>query len=464
MIWRIAKREWTDWSRDRWRVAAGGLVAVVALAAGVTGATSAGARASTAWTAQQADYHRWLTQPPRNAHSATHFGVSAFYVPSRLSVVDPGVGAYAGSALFLEAHKQNEPVFTEAVDRGAAARFGELSLSTVIQIWLPLVVILLGAGSIAADREDGILAQLLSTGISPRQIALGKGLAVTITALALIAPSVIAVGVSLRGNAGAWPVDASWRVATLAAAAAAYLLFWVALTLAVSARARTSRTAIAALATVWCVTVVILPRLATDVARARHPLPSRAEQDRREIESRIMGPGGAEARRQAILVEHGVRTVEELPVDISVLIARRAEASINKRLDARIQQNTAVYEAERRDYLRAAWLTPSVAIDLASAGAAGSDDVHHRAFLVRAERYRRRMMDTLTDADVRKPGERARRVDAEVWKRLPMLQPEVPRLADTASGVGVALAALIGWSLLACGVAGWAVGKMGARA
>ena len=463
MIWRIAKREWTDWSRDRWRVGAAVLVALVALAAGVTGAVAAGARASAAAAAQRADYARWLAQPPRNLHSASHFGMSAFYVPSRLSVIDPGVGAYAGSALFLEAHKQNEPVFPEAVDRGAAARFGELSLSTVLQIWIPLIVVLLGGGTLAADREYGILSQLLATGVSPRQVAAGKALAVAVASLAIIAPAIVGVGLALGRDAGAWPVDAGWRMAALATAAAAYLLFWVALTTAVSAHARSWRTAIAALATIWCVAVVILPRLATDVARERNPLPSRAEQDRRELEARILGPGGAEARRQAILAEYGVRTPEELPIHINVIIARRAEERINARLDARMQANTAVYEAERGDYLRAAWLTPSIAMDLASAGAAGSDDVHYRAFLARAEHYRRQMMELLTDADVRKPGERARRADTATWSQMPVFQPEVPLLGETASGVGVALAALGAWSLAACGSAAWAVSRMGAR-
>lgn len=464
IVWRIARREWTDWSRDRWRVAAGLILAVVALAAGVTGATSAGARASTARTAQQADYDRWLTQPPRRPHDASHFGISAFYVPSALSAVDPGVGAYAGSALFLEAHKQNEPVFSEAVDRGSAARLGELSLSTVIQIWLPLIVVLLGAGTLSADREAGILAQLLATGMSPRQIAGGKSLAVALTAIALVTPAAVVVGVLVTRTAGAWPVDAGVRIATLAAAAAAYLCFWVALTTVVSARARSWRAAVATLVAVWCLGVVIVPRLATDVARTRHPLPSRAELDRRELESRIASPSSGEKARQKILEEFGVKTADELPLDIGVIISQRAEAGINARLDLRNRLYADAYQAERRDYLRAAWATPAVAVDLVLAGAAGSDDVHHRAFLGRAESYRRQMMEMLGDADTRKPGERAKRVDATVWSRLPMLQPAVPALGETESRTGVALASLAGWTLAALALAVVAVHRLGARA
>jgi ABC-2 type transport system permease protein len=464
MIWRIARREWSDWSRDRWRAAAGALVGLVALAAGATGAVAADARASTAWAAQVADYQRWLQQPPRNAHSASHFGLSAFYVPSRLSAIDPGVGAYAGSSLFLEAHKQNEPVFSEAVDRGAAARLGELSLSTVVLTWLPLVVILLGAGTLAAEREDGVLPQVLATGVSHWHVALGKALAITLASVALVLPAAVVVGYTTVTGAGAWPEDAAWRVAALAGAAVCYLVFWTALTIGISARARSWRTSLATLATIWCLAVVILPRLSSDVARERHPLPSRAELDRLEIQSRILGPGGADKRRQAILDEYGVRTVEELPIDFSVILARRVEEALNRRLDVRIALYRTTYEAERRDYRRAAWLTPAVALDLASSGAAGSDDGHHRAFLDRAEFYRRRMMDMLTDADERKPGERARQADADVWRQLPMFEPQVPLMNETSSGVGISLAALGIWTVLACAVAGWSVRRMGARA
>jgi ABC-2 type transport system permease protein len=463
-VWRIATREWIDWTRDRWRLTAMLLVAVVAALAGLTGAVGASARTSAALSAQKADYQRWLSQPPRNAHSASHFGISAFYVPSRFAVVDPGVGAYAGSALFLEAHKQNEPVFTEALDRGSASRFGELSLSTVLQIWLPLIIILLGAGVIAADREDGILPQLLAVGVAPWQVAAGKALAVTVTAMAVLVPSVVAVGLVLASSDGAWPVDARWRLGSFAVACVAYLVFWVAATIAVSARARSWRLSIATLAILWCVAVVVLPRLTSDIARARNPLPSRAEQDRRELEARMMGPGGPDARRQAILTEYGVQTADQLPVDISVIIAQRVEEAINSRLDERMRDNAAVYEAERGDYLRASWLTPAIAMDVASAGTAGSDDVHHRAFVERAEHYRRQMMDMLNAADERKPGEPAGRADAAVWTRLPMFEPAVPSMGDTSSRVGLALSALGVWSLMACAVAVWSVRRMGARA
>lgn len=130
-----------------------------------------------------------------------------------------------------------------------------------------------------------------------------------------------------------------------------------------------------------------------------------------------------------------------------------------------IQKYADAYAAERRDYLKAAWLTPAVAIDLAWAGRSGGvDDAHHRAFLTRAEKYRRDMNDLLSEADERKPGESARKVDGVVWSKLPIFEPEVPHLRAAGSGIGLALLILGVWSLLSSAAAWWTVTRMPARA
>ena len=58
--------------------------------------------------AQQATRDQWLGQPPKNPHSAAHYGLYAFKPKTRLSMVDTGIDPYVGVAAWLEAHKQNE--------------------------------------------------------------------------------------------------------------------------------------------------------------------------------------------------------------------------------------------------------------------------------------------------------------------------------------------------------------------
>lgn len=446
-IVRVAQKELRERLRDRWFVLALAMMALLGVAAALSGAAAADTRARINAAAQAGDYARWLAQPERDAHSASHFGTSAFYVPSRLSSLDPGVVPYVGASLFLEAHKQNEPVFAEAPDGGAVQRLGRMSLATVIQMWLPLIVIAAAAGAFAAEREAGTLALLLSLGVSPARLLAGKALAAGMVVLAVVGPGA-AMGVALLGRvAGAWPADLLERSALLAAAWGLYLVFWVAITLAVSLRASSVRLAMAALLTVWCLGAVVAPRVAADLARVAHPLPSRAELDRLELERRIQSPDSYAKLRQQILVDYGAATPADLPIDINVIYAQRAEARINQRLDERMAELWAIYQGERRDYQRASAVSPAVALDLVSMAAAGSDDVHHRSFLRQAEDYRRQMMAVLGEAERRKPGEKRNRGGAELWRRLPPFEYQVPgvRLADTAASA--ALATLGAWCL-----------------
>ena len=148
-VWRTARKELQEWARDtRLRGALVG-IAVLGIVASLAGAHGVTTRAKANRSAQDAEYSRWLSQPPRDPHSASHFGMSVFHNPSRLAILDPGVGAYAGSSLFLEAHIQNEPAYAAALDSGAAQRLGALSLAAALQMWLPLVIITLAAGAFA---------------------------------------------------------------------------------------------------------------------------------------------------------------------------------------------------------------------------------------------------------------------------------------------------------------------------
>lgn len=461
---RTARKELLEWRRDAWLPRALISIAVLGLLAAISGTVSSQARARVGRASQERDYQRWLAQPPRNAHSASHFGMSAYHVPSRLAPLDPGVGPYVGSSLFLEAHKQNEPIFSEAADSGSTARLGALSLATLLQVWLPLIVITTMAGAFAAEREQGTLAQLLSSGVAAWRLAAGKMLAAALVALGVALPAIAYVTFELlTTSTDPWPADTGRRLFVLIAGYGLYLGFWIMLAVAVSGLMRTWRLSAAVLATAWCAAVVVTPHVAIDVARTANPLPSRAELDRLELESRMQTPESYERRKQEILDEYGAKTVKELPIEFSVIYAQRAEQRINDRLDRRIADIDAVYRTERTGYLRAALITPAVAMDVVSAAAAGTDDVHYRAFLRQAEDYRRAMMHVLGEAEIRKPGEQAARGDAALWARLPPFRFHVPPLWASGSSAGRALAVLAGWLALSAGAAALVLRGMSGR-
>ena len=149
----IARHTFTELSRDgRFRLTAA-LLVVLTVVAGLAGWQQVNALRAEAAAAATGERGRWLDQGNKNPHSAAHYGIYAFKEPRPLAVVDPGVQAYLGSAVYLEAHKQNEPLYRPAQDGTALQRFGDLSPALVGQALLPLLVILLGFAAFAGERE-----------------------------------------------------------------------------------------------------------------------------------------------------------------------------------------------------------------------------------------------------------------------------------------------------------------------
>ncbi|MEZ5287944.1 MAG: ABC transporter permease subunit [Vicinamibacterales bacterium] len=260
MVWRIARKELTDLSRDgRVRVLAGLvlLVSLVSLAAGWKSYRDISAQHR---TAQAATRSQWLEQPEKNPHSAAHYGVYAFKPQSPLAIVDTGIDPYVGVAVWLEAHKQNEMKYRPAQDRTAVQRFGDLGGAEVLQVLLPLFIVLMSFAAFSGEREQGTLRQLLSVGARPRDLALGKalGLAAGLGMVLLPATLLAAAALALSTREGLLADDPQ-RVAALAGSYVAYYGILIAVALVVSAWARSSRLALVVLLTFWFANSLVAP-------------------------------------------------------------------------------------------------------------------------------------------------------------------------------------------------------------
>ena len=127
--------------------------------------------------AKTAERAIWDNQGEKNPHSAAHYGTYAFKPKYPLSLVDQGVDKYAGTSIFLEAHKRNEAQFSAAADQTGLARFGDLTPDFILLFIIPLLIILLGYNSFTKEREMGTLTLLKSQGISTAKWLLGKWMA-----------------------------------------------------------------------------------------------------------------------------------------------------------------------------------------------------------------------------------------------------------------------------------------------
>ena len=275
----IARKEWLDIRRDaRWRALALVTASVDAGRAALWACCMHERMEREHHAAEVGDRHVWTAQGAKNPHSAAHFGQYAFKPIGPLAMADPGIDAYVGSAVYLEAHRQNEVQFRAARDATLAARMGHLTLAFVFQTVLPLMAILLGFAAFSGEREQGTLRQLLSLGVRPVDLLLGKAAGECRRADGLCSCGERRA----RGRAGAVrPASSDARPAVMARGWPAW--FWLTRSTCSdfshwrwrSRREHAVRAAaLVGLLVFWLLNSFLVPRWVTDVVRNADPLPT----------------------------------------------------------------------------------------------------------------------------------------------------------------------------------------------
>jgi ABC-2 type transport system permease protein len=431
MIQRIARKEVTEMLRDgRFRVLSVAVLAIslLSLAVGWKHYVDV-ARQHKA--AQEATRTQWINQPKKNPHSAAHYGVYAFKPKSPLAIVDTGIDPYMGVAVWLEAHKQNEFKYRPAADRTAVQRFGEMTGAETLQVLVPLFIVLMTFSAFAGEREQGTLRQLLSLGVSPRALALGKAAGIALALALILVPAAIlgVVALALTSNTGAIAADPA-RAALLVIFYLIYFAIIVAVSLGVSARARSSRVALIVLLTFWFANSLLASRLISDLASWLHPTPSAVEfqkameadlNDQKEMQDRL------ERRKGELLRQHGVDTVEALPVAFSGISLQEGEEHGNEVFDHHYGRLFDTYDRQNAVYQLGGIAAPMLAMRSVSMGLAGTDFPQHRHFVTAAESYRRLIQRTM-NGDIASNQKRGRVYLAgrELWEKVPDFEYSAP--------------------------------------
>lgn len=417
----IARRDLTELVRGGRLYWMGGLLLVLLGASLAVGWQRQRESQAERTRAQALDYADWLAQPERHPHDAAHQGMHVFKPEAALSIIDPGIGPYVGSTLWLRAHRQTEVKFRPAQDATGLTRFGSLSPAWVLQRLGPLLVIVLGFSAISGEREQGTLRQTLSLGVSMRQVLWGKALALAAMLALLLVPAGLASGaaVLLSAEPGA-RADAALRLAGLAGAYALYLAAYVFLVLAVGAWASSSRLSLVCLLGLWIGLVLALPRLLADASRAWVP-----SESRRDFEGRL-GAELSTATQQAWTDRFGTGKPFGVGVPLSqwgVGLRVHDQAGygvMDRRFDA-------LWDSYARQQALQSWagvLSPTIAVRALSMGLAGTDFDEHRAFSTAAEAQRRLMQDVISadlieHADGHGEQHFTYRASRELWARVP---------------------------------------------
>jgi ABC-2 type transport system permease protein len=450
MIRRIARKELTEIVRDgRFRVLAVVVLALL-LASLAAGWKSYADLSRQHRTAQESTRAQWLNQDKKNPHSAAHYGVYAFKPKSQLAMVDAGIDPYMGVAVWLEAHKQNDFKYRPAQDRTAVQRFGEMTGAEVLQVLLPLFIVLMTFSAFAGEREQGTLRQVLGMGVDRRSLAIGKAIGIAAALGLVLVPATVlgVIALALSADNGLLAGDPV-RAAVLAGVYVAYFACIIAISLAVSARVRSSRVALVSMLTFWFATGVVAPRAVADLAAWLYPTPSAIEfqkaldadlNDAKDMQRRL------DERKAELFKKYNVDNVDALPVAFSGISLQEGENHGNEVFDTHFGRLFDQYDRQNRVAQLAGWLAPTLAVRALSMGLAGTDFQQHRDFTAAAERYRRAIQRVMNDdiAMNQKKGQ-VYLADHTLWSKVPEFEYTAPPTMWVLEKYGTSIAALAVW-------------------
>ena len=464
MILRIARKEMTEMLRDgRFRVS-GAIVFTLLAGALLLGWQNYREVSAQHAAAQKATRDQWLHQGKKNPHSAAHYGIYAFKPKVPLSLVDRGTDPYTGVAVWLEAHKQNEFKYRPAQDATAVQRFGELTGATVLQLLIPLLIVLLAFDAFSGERELGTLRQLLSLGVKQSDLATGKALGVA-GALGLLLVPAAAIG-AFAMTAASDQGDMAAAIPRMAWMTLSYLLYFgafVGVSLAVSAWAPSSRSALIILLGFWMFNGLIAPRAASDIAKALRPTPSAFEFGTKmdlALKNGVDGHDPADARMKRLeadlLKKYNVDKIEALPVNFGGVRLQEGENHGNVVFDKAYAELWEIFSRQDAVHRTLAVAAPGLAARSLSMGFAGTDFPQHAHFAKAAEEYRRGLQRVMNDDLIRNASNTGSYFAGDtLWNKVAPFEYTAPDAGWVASRQAPALGILACWCAAAALAALW---------
>ena len=393
----IAAKDWREFVRDKRLLLMAIMVGLLAIAAVATAFARVRAHEADRAATTARDRITWEAQGQRNPHSVAHFASWALRPLTSLAVLDPGVTPYAGSAVWMEAHNRNPARARPIEDAASAFDLGQFSAAWVLQMLVPLLIFVIGAGVVARERERGTLRLMLASGAAPGAIVPRKLGGLARIAALLVVPVLVS---ALAAAALAGPVD-PLRLVLWGLVYTLFFAIVAGIAVAVSAMARTASQAMLVLVGLWLFAMLLVPRAGASLAELVAPTPSAdafftgiaADMDKQPD---AFGKD-SDAFGAAMAKRYGVARVEDLPVSLDGLRLAEGENHGNIVFD-RYYGGLARTYAEQRNVLRASGIaSPLIALQNVSMALAGTDTAHQLAFQTQAEAHRRRMIDGLNN-------------------------------------------------------------------
>lgn len=388
--------------------------------------------------AKTAERAIWDNQGEKNPHSAAHYGTYAFKPKYPLSLVDQGVDKYAGTSIFLEAHKRNEAQFSAAADQTGLARFGDLTPDFMLLFIIPLLIILLGYNSFTKENEMGTLTLLKSQGASPKKWALGKWTALFLPILVLTAVLFLVAGLILS-NLEDFGVFSWSSLFLMFLVYMVYYIIFINLTLFISAKTKKSGISLVVSLSIWILACLAIPKAASNLAEDSYPYPTRQEFAANVLKDKKQGldghnPWSKEAKllEQEVLAEHGVDSLHKLPFNFDAYRMQKGEEHEAEIYFKHYNHLKDQFAKQSKVYKGLAAFSPYLPARFMSMAIAHTDYATHWNFADAAENYRIATQKFLNDDFAKNSayGNWGYRANADFWKQLPTFEYSPPNLGQ----------------------------------
>ena len=409
--------------------------------------------------AKTAERAIWDNQGEKNPHSAAHYGTYAFKPKYPLSLVDQGVDKYAGTSIFLEAHKRNEAQFSAAADQTGLARFGDLTPDFILLFIIPLLIILLGYNSFTKEREMGTLTLLKSQGISTAKWLLGKWMALFLPIFIVTALLFLIAGFVLNSLKDFGVFDWNTLLMMFLVYTVYYVIF-INLVLLVSSTVRKSGISLVVSLCLWIVACLAAPKAASNIAETKNPYPTRQEFAANVLKDKKEGldghnPWSKEAKllEQQVLQEYGVDSLHQLPFNFDGYRMQKGEEHEAEVYFKHYNYLKDQYNQQSKVYRNLAVISPYLPTRFLSMALAHTDYATHWDFADAAEAYRITTQKFLNDnfAENSKYGDWSYQADASTWEELPEFEYSPPELYSVLERNTANIGVLGIWLLLSFG-------------
>jgi ABC-2 type transport system permease protein len=344
---------------------------------------------------------QWESIEAMNPHSAAHYGTYVFKPTNLMNSLDEGVNTVTGKVLRVEGHVQNEIVYSEASQMLMASKFGKVKSALILQYIIPLLLIFLAFNAVSSEKQSGRLKLLIVQGATIKSILLEKLFSVWIYSIALL---LIVISVYLLQNTSDLNSNVLIRCLSFFISYALYYFVICALTIYFSARWQSASIALTSMLGIWILWTIFIPNIVMSSVEKLHEFPSRNDFNLAMKEDRSKGLDGhnpADKRTKELekktLKKYNVDSLSQLPINFDGLVMQADEEYGNKVWDKHFGNLRTVYHQQKKTYQLAGVFNPFIALQNASMGFAGTDNLHHQEFLLQVEQYRRVFIKALND-------------------------------------------------------------------